>query len=181
MNRVLIVVDAQEDFVRGTLRNEEAIKALPILHNVVKYADKNKVFIYYTMDSHYDNYENTQEGKRLPVKHCIKYTDGWDICEEAMNKTSHGIVCKETFGSLTWESKINIREADEIWLCGFCTDICVSANFQILKASAPEARIVVIEDACAGVTPELHKAALMVMKSCQADVMTFDELKKENK
>ena len=179
MNRVLIVIDAQEDFVRGTLRNEEAIKALPTLQKVVQYAVTNEMDIHYTMDTHQeDEYDETQEGRKLPIKHCIEFTEGWDICEEAYSNVSpYNIHYKDAFGTLAWESYLKIFEdVDEFWLCGFCTDICVSANFQILKACFPEIPIIVIADACAGTTPEMHEAALKVMKSCQAEVKNWNEL-----
>ena len=181
MNKVLIIIDAQEDFTRGALRNEEAIKALPVIRDIVDYAyenfDRN---IIYTKDTHIKGaYEHTQEGRNLPVPHCIRDTKGWQICPEALCDKAD-IIEKNRFGSNDWCTK-TLDTADEIWMCGFCTDICVSANFQIIKARYPEVPIVVIEDACAGVTPELHEAALKVMKSCQAKVMKWAELKEQLK
>ena len=175
MNKVLIVIDAQEDFTRGALRNKEAIQALPIIHNLVNYASKNDMKIIYTKDTHNDNYLNTQEGKNLPVPHCIRNTVGWTLCPEVEVDIAK-VIHKKTFGYPHWSVIKDLASADEIWLCGFCTDICVSANFQILKANFPEIPIVVIEDACAGVTPELHEAAIKVMKSCQAKILKFNEL-----
>lgn len=183
MNKVLIIVDAQEDFTRGALRNEEAINALPTIEDIIWFAEINHMPTIYTADTHEDDYLETQEGKNLPVPHCIYGTPGWKICEEASNRSNKIILNKESFGSLQWDSwRANqlLVNADEIWICGFCTDICVSANFQIIKATYPEVPIVVIEDACAGVTPELHEAALKVMKSCQARIVKWSELKKEN-
>ncbi|MBQ9007760.1 MAG: cysteine hydrolase [Clostridia bacterium] len=181
MNKALIVIDAQEDFTRGSLRNEEAIKALPVIHEVVEFAENNEFsFIAYTMDTHGDDYYETQEGKNLPVTHCIRETPGWQLCPEVLGKDkSPKIVYKETFGTLDWERLFQGRKPSEILLCGFCTDICVIANFQILKATFPEVPITVISDASAGVTPELHDAALKVMKSCQARIASWDELKGE--
>ena len=178
MSKVLIVVDAQEDFTRGALRNEEAIKALPTVHNVIRYAEDHDFDIYCTMDTHFkselSNYLDTQEGKNLPIEHCIYQTNGWKLCKEVQGEKSHCPILKETFGYLDWRDEE--LDPDEIWICGFCTDICVSANFQILKATFPEVPITIIEDACAGVTPELHDAAIKVMKSCQAHVVKFNEL-----
>ena len=175
MNKVLIVIDAQEDFTRGALRNEEAIKALPVIHNLVEYASKNDMQIIYTKDTHNDTYLDTQEGKNLPIPHCIVNTAGWKLCPE-VEVNNANVVYKQTFGYLHWDFIRQVAKADEIWLCGFCTDICVSANFQTIKAALPEIPIVVIEDACAGVTPELHDAAIKVMKSCQAKILNFSEL-----
>ena len=180
-DKVLIVIDAQEDFTRGALHNEDAIAALPIIGEVVDYAALNfENSVIYTRDTHFENkYLYTQEGQNLPVPHCIIDTKGHSICREVLTDKCK-FYNKLTFGYTNWD-KEHLGSVDEIWLCGFCTDICVSANFQILKATYPEIPIVVIEDACAGVTPELHEAALKVMKSCQAKVMTWKELKeKEN-
>ena len=184
MERVLIIVDAQEDFTRGALRNEEAIAALPTVAEVLKYARENGFYIWYTRDDHDENYMNTQEGKNLPVPHCIHGTKGWEICSEVAPTPFEAeckIINKGTFGAINGFFDFNqIGQADEIWICGFCTDICVSANFQILKAMYPEIPITIISDACAGVTPELHEAALKVMASCQGKVVTWAELKERD-
>ena len=175
MNKQLIVIDAQEDFVRGALRNEEAIAALPVIREAVAYASRNfDRDIIYTKDTHNKDYLETQEGRNLPYPHCIKGSDGWEICPEVLAEKSK-IIEKNTFGSRLWDMQC-LGTVDEIWLCGFCTDICVSANFQILKSIYPEVPIVVIEDACAGVTKELHEAALKVMRSCQARITALSEL-----
>lgn len=178
MNKVLIVIDAQEDFTRGALRNDQAIAALPTIKEIVAYAYRNfdKKTIY-TKDTHDGHYLDTQEGKNLPVPHCIKGSDGWRICPEVFIEESK-VIEKRSFGSTRWDMEA-LWSLDEIWMCGFCTDICVSANFQILKATYPDTPIVVIEDACAGVTPELHDAALKVMKSCQARIVKWEDLKNE--
>lgn len=188
MNKVLVIVDAQYDFTYGSLRNEDAIKALPTISEIEKYAEKNEFMIIYTRDCHEENYLETQEGKNLPVPHCIVGTDGRALCQEVLASKYYlenhlekvFWLDKETFGSTEWEyfDQRNFRNVEEIWLCGFCTDICVSANFQIIKATYPEIPIVVIEDACAGVTPELHEAALKVMKSCQGKIVKWKDLKK---
>lgn len=173
----LIVIDAQEDFTRGALRNEEAIAALPKIAELVKHVQNIEGKIFYTQDIHDKDYLNTQEGRNLPVPHCIKDTEGWEICKE-VRTDSMRTVLKESFGFSHW-STVFTEKPDEIWLCGFCTDICVSANFQLLKATFPETPIIVVEDCCAGVTPELHDAAIKVMKSCQAQVKTLEEIKNE--
>ena len=184
MERVLIIVDAQEDFTRGALRNEEAIAALPTMAKVLKFARDNDFHVWYTRDEHDENYLNTQEGKNLPVPHCIRGTKGWEICSEVAPTPFENeckMIPKGSFGTINgWFDFSQIGQVDEIWICGFCTDICVSANFQIIKAMWPEIPITVISNACAGVTPELHEAALKVMKSCQAKVVTWEELEKEN-
>ncbi len=184
MNKVLIIIDAQEDFTRGALRNEDAIEKLSTIHEVVKYAEENEMNIIYTADTHGEDYLMTQEGRNLPVEHCVYRTAGWNICPEVKPEISDlYIVCKESFGATTWnhwETAKKLANAKEIWMCGFCTDICVSANFQILKAMYPETPIIIIEDACAGVSLELHDAAIKVMQSCQARIIKWQDLKNEN-
>lgn len=173
MNKVLIVIDAQEDFTRGALRNKEAIQALPIIHNLVDYASKNNIKIIYTKDTHRDDYLNTQEGKNLPVPHCICNTVGWALCPEVEVDIAK-VIHKQTFGYPHWNVIEDLFAADEIWVCGFCTDICVISNVLILKALYPETPIVVFENACAGVTPEKHDAAIEVMKSCQIKIERWE-------
>lgn len=183
MRKTLIVIDAQEDFVRGVLGSEYAQSALMTIKDVVKYADQNDFTIFYTMDTHFTGYEETQEGKNLPQLHCLRFSEGWQLCKEAASTkpTNVYVISKSSFGTLKWQNEVELAGDEEIWLCGFCTDVCVSANFQILKACFPEVPIVVIEDACAGVTSKTHKAALDVIKSCQGKVMTWKELREVNK
>lgn len=180
MKKVLVVVDAQEDFTRGALKNDEAVKALPVIKNIVDFAGENGIEIIFTKDTHQENYLETLEGKHLPVVHCVKNTPGWELCEEVIPTKDYHILEKPTFGSNMWAGIPEVKEADEVWLCGFCTDICVSANYQTIKATYPEKLITVFCDACAGVTPELHEAALKVMASCHANVIKWEDYDKEN-
>jgi len=184
MDKVLIVIDAQNDFINGSLGSEEAQKAVPIIIEIVKYA--NKYFYmntFLTKDTHFENYFETQEGKRLPISHCQYLTPGWSIQKDIAQVVEDAyLIEKSTFGYCNWketEGHTGIALMEEIVLCGFCTDICVMANFQILKAAFPEIPITIISDACAGTTPEMHEAALNVMKSCQANVMTWDRWKSQ--
>jgi nicotinamidase-related amidase len=171
--KALIVIDAQNDFTYGALRNEEAIKALPNIEELIGHATDNGTSIYCTQDTHFHDYLNTQEGKFLPVEHCRYKTEGWDLAIPVDNVIR---VYKNTFGH-EWKNELGTGASiTEIVLCGFCTDICVMANFQILKALYPEVPIIVVKDACAGVTPELHDAALKVMQSCQAIIKTTSEV-----
>lgn len=166
--KYLIVVDAQEDFTRGALRNEEAIAAIPNIQKLMEKARAEGFYIIATQDTHLEeSYMTSQEGQNLPVPHCIMGTPGWKICHELTDFDHY--CAKPTFGYTKWD--IRLTAPEEIWLCGFCTDICVSANFQILKAQFPEVPIKVFADCCAGVTPELHEAALKVMQSCQATIV----------
>lgn len=182
MKKVLIVIDAQEDFTRGALKNDNAIAALPTVKNMVDYAYQNGIKVFYTMDTHDAlTYPNTQEGKNLPVPHCIERTPGWQICPELLKKApvqydpNRVILHKGTFGTIDWQRFSDIRDAGEIWICGFCTDICVVSNFMMLKTLYPEIPIKVFSNACAGVTPELHEAALSVMQSCQGIITEWTE------
>ncbi len=166
--KYLIVVDMQVDFISGSL-GSEAAKA--IVENVV---DKVKSFggrVIFTRDTHTESYMETQEGKNLPVKHCIKDTDGWQICDE-LKPYAENIIDKITFGCIDLPSYIQNQNEpiDEIELCGLCTDICVISNAMVLKAALPEVKISVDSTCCAGVTKESHNTALNAMKAVQIDV-----------
>ena len=179
MKKILLLIDCQNDFIDGVLGTEEAQKALPGIVKKVNKFDGDGIF--YTLDTHYDNYLSTQEGKKLPVKHCIVDTPGWEYPKEltdAMIEKSKTCklrsATKITFGADFLPGLIRgtfPHEYFEIEVVGFCTDICVISNVLILKAAFPEAKITVDSSCCAGVTPEKHQAALEVMKSCQIDVI----------
>ena len=162
---ILIVIDVQNDFITGALRNEEAINALPNIVNLIK--SKKFDDTYVTMDTHDNNYINTLEGKKLPVEHCIFGTHGWKIADGLEVENCY-YVDKPTFGWTHWNDLIF---EDEIELVGLCTDICVVSNALILKATFPNADITVDASCCAGVTPDTHKAALATMKMCQIEVI----------
>ena len=147
MSKILVVIDMQNDFITGTLGSKEAQAIVPNVKAKIKeYADRG--------------------GKKLPVKHCVKGTDGWQIVP-GLEIENCEYIDKPTFGWLNWDG---FAEDDKIELIGVCTDICVVSNAIILKAKYPETVISVDADCCAGVTPEKHKAALETMKSCQIDV-----------
>lgn len=171
--KVLVVVDAQNDFITGLLGSEEAQSAVPAIAAKIDEYMKNTDLVVFTQDTHYDNYMETDEGKYLPVIHCLERTWGWEIDERLDMTAPH--IQKYTFGCYELpETLIRIAEncdaeIDQIELCGFCTDICVISNALILKSVfAPMGIDIVVDShACAGVTPEKHNAALEVMKSCQ--------------
>ena len=181
MSKVLVVVDAQNDFITGSLRNEEAIQSLDTLHNVVEYMENSGARLIYTMDTHYSNYFETQEGTRLPVEHCRINTDGWDIAPAARPQNFDGvdIIEKDTFGFLHWE-EYRLKKAEEIVLVGYVSSICVVSNALILKSIYPEVSITFITDASAGLTPENHQAAIEVLKSCQINCVTWKEYLEKN-
>ena len=171
MRKILVVVDMQNDFIDGALGTAEAVAIVP------KVAEKIKNFdgtVLYTRDTHEENYMETQEGKNLPVSHCIRGTEGWQIRTE-LQQAGAMVVDKSTFGSRTLAEKLvemNWEEAIEsITLIGLCTDICVISNAFVIKAFLPETPIIVDAACCAGVTPESHERALEAMKVCQIAVV----------
>ena len=162
--KYLIVVDMQVDFITGSLGSKLAEAIVPNVVEKVKNFDGKVIF---TRDTHFADYMNTQEGKKLPVEHCIKDTDGWQICDE-LKPYVNEVVDKITFGSIDLPQMIT--DADEIELCGLCTDICVISNAMILKATFPEVKITVDSSCCAGVSVESHNNALDAMKAVQIEV-----------
>lgn len=173
MKKILVVVDMQSDFIDGALGTAEAKKIVNrVIDKIHNYAGD---CIYATRDTHGENYLETSEGKYLPVKHCIKGTEGWEIRKEvALAMPEAVIVDKPTFGSEELAQRLqeeNNREKIEIELAGLCTDICVVTNALLLKTRLPEVKISVDASCCAGVTPESHKAALLTMKMCQIDIL----------
>lgn len=176
MRKILIVIDMQNDFVTGALASEEAQAILPNVKAKIAEYDREHRELIFTRDTHGEDYMETKEGKYLPVPHCIKGTDGWQICAELTEGigTAYSTVDKPTFGYLGWKDVLADAAADgadlDIELAGVCTDICVVSNALILKALFPEAVVRVDAGCCAGVTPEAHAAALATMRSCQVEV-----------
>ena len=180
--KILVIVDEQKDFTNGVLGNAECEATVGKIVDIVNTQDFDRVIL--TRDTHSNNYLDTQEGKNLPVVHCIEGSAGWQIRDEIMQAVKHkysenenySVIDKRTFGSLylgKWlESNYILEQADlEITFVGVCTGICVISNVMITKAALPEAKINVIADACACVTPESHKTALEAMKMCQISVI----------
>ena len=166
MKKTLIVIDMQNDFIDGALGTKEAQVIVPNVKQKIKEYKARGDRVIFTKDTHYDHYLKTNEGKHLPVKHCIKGTYGWDIVDGLGNPGDECIE-KGTFGYTDWA----YRGFEEIELVGLCTDICVVSNALILKAMYPDIDITVDASCCAGVTPETHKAALTTMKMCQINVI----------
>ena len=173
MKHFLIVVDMQKDFVDGALGTKEAVAIVP---NVVK---KIKAFdgeIFVTYDTHFADYMDTAEGRKLPVPHCIKGTDGWQLDKTvaaALEGKDYKTVEKLTFGSVELPRMLKLAAGEEAFsleLIGLCTDICVVSNALLLKANFPEVPMTVDSACCAGVTPETHQAALATMACCQIDI-----------
>ena len=166
MKNCLIVIDMQNDFILGSLGSEEAKKIVPKVKERIEKAIKDGEDIYFTKDTHYEDYLNTKEGQFLPVKHCIENTSGHDICDELKpyEQNAKNIFIKNTFGYKDLPQYLN--EYDSITFVGLCTDICVVSNVILTKAFYPEKDIIVEKNCCAGTSVENHNAALSVMKSC---------------
>ena len=173
--KVLIIIDMQNDFISGSLANKDAEA---IVEPLCEYIKTFKGRIICTKDTHDEEYLKSQEGKKLPVEHCIYDSAGWCI-DDRILKALRGkkwiAITKKTFGTTEWQqSWIGgsswAKGNAEILLCGTCTDICVISNALILKALFPETSVTVLSNLCAGLTPELHEAALKVMRSCQVNI-----------
>ena len=172
MRDVLIVVDMQKDFIDGALGTAEAVAIVPAVVEKVQHFLGDIIF---TRDTHFENYMETQEGHNLPVPHCIRGSEGWQICKELLAFTEgKPVIDKVTFGSMELGPVLQqMHEEDEIssiTFVGLCTDICVISNAMLLKASLCEVNITVDSACCAGVTPQSHKNALEAMKMCQITV-----------
>lgn len=169
MKKLLIVVDMQNDFVTGSLGTKEAQSIVPaVVEKIQKYKNNGDEIIF-TRDTHSKMYLQTQEGKKLPVEHCIKHTRGWEIIEELKPYVTN-IFDKPTFGSLEMTDYVTNGIYNHIELIGLCTDICVVSNALLLKANLVESEISVDSACCAGVTKESHEAALTTMRMCQITV-----------
>ena len=174
MKQFLVVVDMQKDFVDGALGTPEAEAIIPASIEKIRNFDGD---LFVTYDTHFEDYLSTAEGRKLPVPHCIYGTPGWELDSrigDVIEELPHYKVQKYTFGSTTLPllmTEVADGEDFSIELIGLCTDICVVSNALLLKAHFPEAPISVDSKCCAGVTPELHEAALKTMQSCQITVL----------
>lgn len=184
MNRILVVVDMQNDFIDGALGSLEAVHIVPDVVEKIKQYKAQGHLVYFTKDTHEIDYLNTREGHNLPVPHCIRGTKGWELhpqiqalSEDLQSSMSEPIVFeKGIFGSeilaTTLRQKIQDPNQTEIELIGLCTDICVISNAILLKTYMPEVVIKVDGTCCAGVTPTSHKNALEAMKMCHIQVIS---------
>lgn len=172
MQKLLLVVDMQNDFIDGALGTAEAVAIVP---NVVKRISDFEGTVLFTRDTHEENYLETQEGKNLPVKHCIRGTEGWKIRAEIDALRSNEPIDKVTFGSSELGEKLRELDAENaiesITVIGLCTDICVISNVMIAKAFLPEVPVIVDAKCCAGVSVESHENALKAMEVCQVQVL----------
>lgn len=177
MSRLLIVVDMQNDFIDGALGTAEAVSIVPaVTEKIQKYQAENQPIIF-TKDTHFENYMETQEGKNLPVPHCIKGSKGWELCDSILKLISgkeYKIYEKVTFGSSQYAQDLGhglYNQVTEVELVGLCTDICVISNAMLTKTFLPETPVKVDSRCCAGVTPASHENALNAMKMCQIEIL----------
>ena len=169
--KVLVVIDMQNDFIDGTLGTKEALKIVP---KVVEKIKNYSGVVLATRDTHQENYLSTQEGKKLPVLHCVEGSEGWQLHPDIVKLIRTTPFDKATFGSIElagYLKDLNDRaKLEEVELVGLCTDICVISNALVIKAALPETTVKVDSSCCAGVSPESHENALNAMKMCQVEV-----------
>ena len=171
MQDLLLVIDMQNDFIDGALGTPEAVA---IVDNVTAKVREFPGTVLFTRDTHEEVYLETQEGRNLPVPHCIRGTHGWEICGALLPYVKEDVLDKVTFGSSELGGLLKSMDAVDpirsVTLIGLCTDICVISNAMIVKAFLPEVPVTVDAACCAGVTPESHKNALAAMKMCQITI-----------
>lgn len=169
MKRLLVVVDMQKDFIDGSLGTKEAQEIVSNVTAKIQEYKQSGDTVVFTYDTHHEDYLNTQEGRKLPVVHCVKGTPGWELCD-ALQEFEGMKFEKDTFGSRELALWAAEEKFDSMELIGLCTDICVISNAMMLKAFLPEAEVSVDAACCAGVTPQSHRNALEAMKVCQITV-----------
>ena len=172
--KVLVVVDMQKDFVDGALGTPEAVAIVPKVAARIQSGLAAGEKILFTRDTHEESYMDTQEGHNLPVPHCIRGTEGWEIIPELRPFAAQAPIDKPTFGSAqlgtVLEELNEAEEIEKITFIGLCTDICVISNALLAKAFLPEVKVAVDASCCAGVTPESHRTALAAMRPCQITI-----------
>ncbi len=169
---LLIVVDMQNDFINGSLGTKEAQAIVPAVKARILEAMEDRWQVIFTKDTHSIDYLKTQEGKNLPIKHCLRGSDGWQLHPELQDLSiGSSVFEKGSFGSLELAEYVSSLNPDAIEVIGLCTDICVVSNVALLKAYCPEVPMSVRANCCAGVTPEAHEHALATMKSLQVEIL----------
>lgn len=168
--KLLVVIDMQNDFIDGALGTAEAVAIVDNVAEKIRAARATGDLVWFTRDTHEENYLETQEGRNLPVPHCIRGTAGWEISPK-LDVGDSVIIDKPTFGSVDLAQKVaQLENLESIELVGLCTDICVISNAMLIKAQLPELPVKVDPTCCAGVTPASHENALGAMKMCQIAV-----------
>lgn len=180
MKNILCVIDMQNDFTTGALGNDRCAEVIGKIIDYINASAERFDEIIFTRDTHQQNYMETQEGRKLPVPHCIEGSEGWqvvaDIVEAAEKKADKLIfIDKPTFGSTELEKhfeELDCNNADTtITFTGVCTGICVISNVACTKAHCYEARVQVVKDCCACVTEDTHNTAIEAMKTFQIDIV----------
>lgn len=173
MKKALVIVDYQVDFVDGALGFAGAELLAPLIAEKISIARANGDRVIFTLDTHGENYLETAEGKKLPVKHCVKGTAGHELYGEIKRRVHDEdvVIEKPSFGSLELAEYLKKEGFGEVEFCGLVTDICVVSNVILAKAALPESRIIVDSKATASFDKEKHNAALEVMKSVQVDIL----------
>lgn len=180
--KILVAIDLQNDFTNGVLGNPQTDAAADkAAERISRYRAENpNVPVIFTLDTHTEDYLDTQEGKNLPVVHCVRGTEGWQLDPRvaAVKDENDVVIEKPAFGSTELPAKIKELAADvsieQIEFIGVCTDICVISNAMIAKAAFPEVQVVINSECCAGVTPESHENALNAMAMCQMKIERND-------
>lgn len=169
---ILVVVDMQNDFIDGALGSPEAPEIVEGINTLVKEFQGKIIF---TRDTHTEDYMNTQEGRKLPVPHCIKGTHGWQITDGITVPDGAEMIDKPTFGSVALAEMLTSLDKSKpissVELVGLCTDICVISNAMLVKAALPEVTVRVRGELCRGVTPQSHDTALAAMRACQIEII----------
>lgn len=176
MKKALIVIDFQKDFVDGSLGFEGAKAIEPVIAQKVKKAIAEDSFIFFTLDTHTSDYLHTDEGRKLPIEHCIKGTEGWHLYGEVRKlaesiKDKATFIEKDQFGSLILANLLKVLSPDEVEVCGLVSNICVVVNCSVVKVAVPHAKMIVDSKATACVDPKLQQAAIDILKSIQVDVI----------
>lgn len=180
MKAALIVIDMQNDFIAGELGSPEARAIVPGVVQKIEMYERHGGDILLTLDTHEDDYLETEEGKKLPVEHCINGTEGWLLAPEisnVVNRCESTIISKVGFGFMGWPQFID-KNIEYIEIVGVCTDICVITNALLLKTFYPKTEIIVDASCCAGTTPDAHRAAIRVMENCLINVINQAEISK---
>jgi len=170
MKKLLIVVDMQNDFIDGSLGSDMAQAIVPNVAEKIRAWQQAGQEVIFTLDTHGDDYLQTQEGQRLPVVHCVRDTHGWQLCD-ALRGFDGKRFEKPVFGSVECARYVADGGYDAVELVGLCTDICVISNAMLLKAFAPQLPVAVDAACCAGVTKESHENALAAMRMCHIDIL----------
>lgn len=167
--KLLVAVDLQKDFIDGALGTPQAQQILPAVRERIARARTEGESIVFTRDTHGQDYSETQEGRNLPVAHCLRGSEGWLIVPGLY--AGERVFDKPAFGSVELAEYVRDEGFDEVELIGVCTDICVISNALLIKAFCPEAELSVRADCCAGVSPESHERTLLAMQVCQIKVI----------